>query len=83
MAHMTIDQASAQISAVIDLAQTEAVFLRKLEKAEAVVISCSRYEQLMSALEDLEDASVLAQMKDDIAVHGTIQWEEIRNELDI
>jgi hypothetical protein len=37
----------------------------------------------MSALEDLEDASVLAQMKDDIAVHGTIQWEEIRNELDI
>jgi hypothetical protein len=35
----------------------------------------------MSALEDAEDISALAEVKDDITRHGTIPWEEVRQDL--
>jgi|LakMenEpi03Aug12_release.lakeMendotaPanAssembly.Ray.scaffolds.fasta_scaffold2420159_2 antitoxin Phd len=81
MAHMAISQVREQFPSVIDLAQTEAVIVERHGTPQAVIISHARYEQLMSALEDAEDISALAEVKDDITRHGTIPWEEVRQDL--
>jgi prevent-host-death family protein len=81
MANMPISQAREQLPAVIELCQTEAVILEKYGKPQAVVISYERYDELMNALEDLEDLERIKEVEADIEVHGTIPWEEVRRDL--
>ena len=55
MARMSISKAREKMAEVIELAATEAVILEKHGKPTAVVISYERYDELMDALETLED----------------------------
>ena len=55
MAHMAVSTARKKMAEVIELARTEAVILEKHGTPTAVVISFERYDQLMDALETLED----------------------------
>ena len=55
MSTMSVSQARQQLPSAIETAMTEAVFLERYGKRTAVIISVERYEQLMDALEELED----------------------------
>lgn len=55
MAIVRVTDARAQFPDLLSTAQTEAVFLERRGKAEAVVISVAQYERMMDALEEAED----------------------------
>ena len=59
MAHMAVSTARKKMAEVIELARTEAVILEKHGTPAAVVISYERYDELMDALETLEDLAAL------------------------
>jgi PHD/YefM family antitoxin component YafN of YafNO toxin-antitoxin module len=83
MANMSISQAREQLPTVIELCQTEAVILERYGKPQAVIISYERYDELMTALEDIEDLEAIAEIEADIEKNGTIPWEEVRRDLGI
>jgi antitoxin Phd len=83
MTNMSISQAREQLPAVIELCQTEAVILERYGKPQAVIISYERYDELMTALEDIEDLEAIAEIEADIKKNGTIPWEEVRRDLGI
>lgn len=58
---------------------TEAVFLERYGKRTAVIISIDRYEQLMEALEEIEDVAAFDAAK---AEGGTgLPWDQVKAEL--
>jgi len=76
---MGIDEASVNLAAAVDLAQTEAVHLELEGNVVAVLISPERYDVLMTALEDAEDVSAVAAAE---AEGGpAIPVEQVRREL--
>ena len=81
MANMPISQAREQLPAVLELCQTEAVILERYGKPQAVVISYERYDELMNALEDLNDLEYLEQNPPDLT--DAIPWEDVKRELGI
>jgi len=81
MGNMPISQAREQLPAVLELCQTEAVILERYGKPQAVVISYERYDELMNALEDLNDLEYLEQNPPDLT--DTIPWEDVKRELGI
>jgi prevent-host-death family protein len=81
MGNMPISQAREQLPAVLELCQTEAVILERYGKPQAVVISYERYDELMNALEDLNDLEYLEQNPTDLT--DTIPWEDVKRELGI
>ena len=81
MANMPISQAREQLPAVLELCQTEAVILERYGKPQAVVISYERYDELMNALEDLNDLEYLEQNPPNLT--DAIPWEDVKRELGI
>lgn len=59
MARMAVSKAREKMAEVIELAGTEAVILERHGKPAAVVISYERYDELMDALETLEDLAAI------------------------
>jgi prevent-host-death family protein len=56
MSTITVSDARANFSELITRSQTEAVFVERHGRPEAVVVSPEQYERMMDALEDVEDA---------------------------
>ena len=83
MARMAVSTARKKMAEVIELARTEAVILEKHGTPAAVVISYERYDELMDALETLEDLAALDEMKaeEESNPEPLIPLEELAREL--
>lgn len=79
MAHMAISQVREQLPSVIELAQSEAVIIERHGTPQAVIISYERYDELMTALEDIEDLAALKADPPD--PNDFIPWEDIKRDL--
>ena len=79
MSKMDVSTARARLPELLELARTEAIYLERYGKAAAVVISPERHEELLSALEELEDAQAF---DDAMAEEGeNIPWEQVKADL--
>jgi len=79
MTTFPLSDARRELPSLIDQAQTEAITISRHGVPAAVVVSPSRYEELLSALEDMEDlASIEASLKD---ASPSIPWELVKSEL--
>jgi len=73
-----LNEARRNLPTLINDAQTQAITISRHGIPAAVVISPSRYEELLSALEDMEDlASIEASLKD---TSPSIPWDQIKKE---
>ena len=61
------------------MSATEPVFIERRGEVAAVVISPSRYEQLLEALEDLEDERAFDEALTDEG--DNIPWEQVKADL--
>ena len=79
MAILNVSAARENLSDAVDTARTEAVFLERYGRPAAVLVSPDRYEQLMAALEDVED---IAAFDAAMAEEGpNIPWEKVKADL--
>lgn len=79
MPHYAAARAREVFSEVVDKSATEPVFIERRGEVAAVVISPSRYEQLLEALEDLEDERAFDEA---LAEEGdNIPWEQVKADL--
>lgn len=82
----TVDMATLNVSAArknlpdaVETARTEAVFLERYGRPAAVLVSPDRYEQLMAALEDVEDVAAFdAAMEEE---GPNVPWEQVKADL--
>lgn len=83
MARMAVSTARKKMAEVIELARTEAVILEKHGTPAAVVISYERYDELMDALETLEDLAALDELRAEQETNPepAIPLEELAREL--
>lgn len=76
---MSVTEARENFSEAIATSAVEAVFIQKHGENAAVLISPERYEELMDALEEIEDmASYDSAMADP---SPNIPWEEVKRQL--
>ncbi len=76
MESIPLNEARRNLPTLINDAQTQAITISRHGVPAAVVVSPSRYEELLSALEDMEDlASIEASLKD---ASPSIPWEQIK-----
>ena len=76
---MNISAARDNLPDAVELARTEAVFLERYGNRAAVLVSPERYERLMAALEEAEDALAFdAAMAEEGA---NIPWEQAKADL--
>jgi antitoxin Phd len=79
MATIKISAARESLPDAVELAQTEAVFLERYGRRAAVLVSPERYERLMAALEEAEDAAAFdAAMSEE---GSNIPWEQAKADL--
>jgi PHD/YefM family antitoxin component YafN of YafNO toxin-antitoxin module len=79
MATMNISAARENLSAAVETAHTEAVFLERYGRSAAVLVSPERYEQLMTALEDAEAGAAFDAA---MAEEGpNIPWTQVKADL--
>jgi len=79
MSTMSVTEARENFSEAIATSAVEAVFIQKHGENAAVLISPERYEQLMDALEEIEDIiAVKAALEDPNPI---IPWEEVKLQL--
>ena len=83
MARMAVSKAREKMAEVIELAGTEAVILERHGKPAAVVISYERYDELMDALETLEDLAAIDEYRAEQEANPEppIPLEELAREL--
>jgi len=83
MARMAVSTARKKMAEVIELARTEAVILEKHGTPAAVVISYERYDELMDALETLEDLAALDELRAEQETNPepAVPWEEVKRDL--
>lgn len=79
MSTMSITEARENFSEAIATSAVEAVFIQKHGENAAVLISPKRYEQLMDALEEIEDVIALTAALEDTSPN--IPWEEVKLQL--
>ena len=76
---MSVTEARENFSEAIATSAVEAVFIQKHGENAAVLISPERYEQLMDALEEIEDIiAVKAALEDP---NPNIPWAEVKLQL--
>ena len=79
MSTMSVTEARENFSEAIAASAVEAVFIQKHGENAAVLISPERYEQLMDALEEIEDViAVKAALEDP---NPNIPWAEVKLQL--
>ncbi len=79
MSHYAASRAREVFSEVVDKSATEPVFIERRGEVAAVVISPSRYEQLLEALEEQEDEQAFDQALAEEG--GNIPWEQVKADL--
>lgn len=76
---MQVSAARGALADVIESAATEAVVLERYGTPVAVVVSPERYEELMDALEEVQDIEAFDQA---MAEEGpNIPWEQVKADL--
>jgi len=79
MARMAVSEARENLSEALETAQGEAVVLERYGRPAAVLLSPERYEQLMEALEDIEDVAAFdAAMAEE---GDNIPWDQVKADL--
>jgi prevent-host-death family protein len=79
MAHMPMSEVRERLAEAVETARGEAVFIERYGKPAAVLVSSERYEELVEALEDVED---IAAFDAAMAEEGeNIPWEEVKADL--
>jgi prevent-host-death family protein len=79
MATMAVSEAREKLSDALETARTEAVFLERYGRPAAVLVSPERYEELLEASEDAEDAAAFdAAMAEEGA---NIPWKQVKADL--
>jgi len=79
MVTMSVSAAREQLAEAVERASREAVVIERYGRAAAVMISPARYEELMDALEEVED---IAAFDEAMAEEGpTIPWEQVKADL--
>lgn len=79
MATISISAAREKLPDVVNIAQTEAVFLERYGKPAAVLVSPEQYNKMMDALEDVED---IAAFDAAMAEEGpNIPWAQVKADL--
>ena len=79
MATISISSAREKLPDVVNMAQTEAVFLERYGKPAAVLVSPEQYEKMMDALEEAED---IAAFDGAMAEEGpNIPWAQVKADL--
>lgn len=79
MSNVSVADARKNFSGVIARAKDEAVFVERRGQRAAVVISPERYERMLEALEDAEDAAAFDEA---MAEEGSnIPWAQVKADL--
>jgi antitoxin Phd len=79
MSTVNISTARENLPGVIETARTEAVILERYGRPAAVVVSPERYEQLMNALDEVDD---VAAFDEAMAEEGpNIPWAAVKVDL--
>jgi PHD/YefM family antitoxin component YafN of YafNO toxin-antitoxin module len=79
MATMGVSEARERLSEAVETARNEAVVLERYGSPAAVLISPERYEQLIEALEEVQDAAAFDEA---MAEDGeNIPWEQVKADL--
>lgn len=82
MSNVSVADARKNFSDVITRAKAEAVFIERRGQPAAVVISPERYERLMEALEEAEEAEDAAAFDEAMAEEGSnIPWAQVKADL--
>ena len=79
MTTFSLSDARRELPSLIDQAQTEAITISRHGIPAAVVLSPSRYEELLTALEDLHDLALIEASLSDTS--PSIPWELVKSEL--
>jgi len=79
MVEISVSDARATLPEVIERARTEAVFVTRHGRAQAVLVSPERYEQMLEALEEHEDALAFDTALDEEG--DDIPWEQAKADL--
>ncbi len=79
MAEISVSDARATLPEVIERARTEAVFVTRHGKTQAVIVSPQQYDRLVDALEEQEDVRAFDAA---IAEGGEpIPWDQVKADL--
>lgn len=79
VAEISVSEARAALPEVIDRAHTEAVFVTRHGKPQAVIVSPEQYERLLDALEEQDDVLAFdAALTDE---GDSIPWEQAKADL--
>lgn len=85
MAEMSLSEARARLSDVVDQARVEhdPVYLTRRGRRVAAVIDAGQLEQLVEAAEDLADLRAAADARAEMAAGGEppIPWEQVKVDL--
>ncbi len=79
MTTIPLSDARRELASLIDQAQTEAITISRHGIPAAVVLSPSRYEELLSVAQDIEDLALIQASLDDPS--PAIPWEMVKKEL--
>lgn len=79
MSTISVTDARSRLPEVIEQARSEAVFLERRGKLEAVVVSPEQFARMMDALEDAADVEAFdAAMADE---GDNIPWAQVKSDL--
>lgn len=79
MATIPVSEAREKLAEAVETARGEAVFLERYGRPAAVLVSPDRYEELMEALEDVEDVVAFDAA---MAEEGeNLPWEQVKADL--
>jgi len=79
MATMKVSEARDNLADAVEIAQGEPVVLERYGRPAAVLVSLERYEQMLQALEDIEDVAAFDAA---MAEEGeNIPWEHVKADL--
>lgn len=79
MSSVSVADARAHLSDVIARSRVEEVFIERRGERAAVVVSPERYERMLEALEDAEDAAAFDEA---MAEEGeNIPWDQVKRDL--
>ena len=79
MESIPLNEARRNLSSLINQIQVQPITISRHGTPAVVLLSPSRYEELLSALEDLEDLALIeASLKDS---SPSIPWEQVKKEL--
>ena len=83
MLDLPVSVACSQLDEIVDdaSARHEPVFLTRRGRRVAAVIDVEDLERLTQAAEDLADIEVVDAARAEIAEHGTIPWDEVKDDL--